>query len=113
METGFGIHHEHQEIRLFNGLKHLTLDLKVHRNAGVVGQAAGVDEPELAAVPLCAREMPVACGSCFLADNRAVLTDDAVEERRLADVWTPNQGDHRQIHAATPIASEARTSMKS
>src|SRR2546423_9432540 len=113
METGFGIHYEHQEIRLFNGLQHLTLDLDVHRNAGVVGPAAGVDEPELAAVPLCAREVPVPCGSCFLADNRAVLTDDAVEERRLADVWTPDQGDHRQIHAATPIAAEARTSMKS
>src|SRR3954464_15505447 len=113
MKAGFGVYDEHQEIGLLDRLQHLALDLHVHWDARIVGEAAGVDQPELASVPLRPREMPVSSRTCFLADDGAVLADDAVEKRGLADIGTPDQGDDRQIHAATPIASDARTSMKS
>ena len=68
----------------------------------IVGQSAGIHEPELTSVPLRAREMAVACRARFVAHDRAVFTDDAIEERRLADVRTANERDDGNVHASYP-----------
>jgi len=46
----------------------------------IVGQSARVDQPELAAVPFCARKVAVARRAWLVADDRVVLTDDSIEE---------------------------------
>ena len=113
MQPGLRVDHQHQKIGFLDRLQHLTLDLEVHRNVRIVGQPAGVDQPELTAVPFGAREMAVARGARLVADDGAVLTDDAVEQRGLADVRTPDERDYGNAHAATAVGSFSRTSMKS
>ena len=67
--------------------------------------------------PIGLREMAVARRSRFLRNDRAVVSDDAVEQRRLPDVGTTNQCDNRSVHAATSATrgspSWTNTSMKS
>jgi hypothetical protein len=91
----------------------LSLDFDVHRDAWIVGKSAGIDEPELPAVPVRASKMPVASGARFVADNRAILTDYAVEQRRLPDVWPADKSDDWKIQTATAVGSDFSTSMKS
>src|SRR5437899_2612403 len=59
--------------------------------------------------------MAVAGGARFLGDDRAVVADDTVEQRRLADVRAPDEGDDGNGHAASARGSPSceRTSMKS
>src|SRR5688500_16101315 len=57
--------------------------------------------------------MPVARGPRFVADDCAVVRDDAVEQGGFADVRPADQRDYGQVHAATPLGSCSRTSMKS
>jgi hypothetical protein len=71
---------EHEQVRFGDCLEHLPLDLDIHGHTRIVGEAAGVHEPELPAVPVGAGEMTVARRSCLVAHDRAVLTDDAVEK---------------------------------
>src|SRR5688500_4577780 len=109
MDSVFRVDYEHEKIGLLDCLHHLTLDLDVHRNPWIVGEPAGVHEPELTAVPLGAREMPVARGPGFVAYNGAVVADDAVEQSRFADVRPADKRDNGQVHAATPLGSCSRT----
>jgi hypothetical protein len=67
---------EEEQVGLADGLHDLLADLEIHRDDGVLDQAAGVDQPELAAVPLDAPEVPVARGARFLTDDRLVLADE-------------------------------------
>ena len=113
MQSGLRVDHQHQEIGFLDRLQHLPLDLEVHRHARIVGQPAGIDQPELTAVPFRAREMAVAGGARLVAHDGAVLTDDPVEERRLADVRAADECDDGKVHASTPLASDSSTSMKS
>src|SRR3954469_17251270 len=113
MKSRLGVDYEHEKIGFIDRLQHLALDLHIHRNVGIVSETSRVDQPELSAVPFGPREVPVASSAGFFADNGAVLSDDAVEERGLPNVGPPNKGDYGQIHAATPTDSDARTSMKS
>jgi hypothetical protein len=103
---------EQQQVRLVDRLAHLLPDLDVHRHALVVGEAAGVDEPERAPVPLDAAEMAVAGGPGLVAHDGRVLADEAVEERRLAHVGAADQGDDGETHAAirwrAPLRARAR-----
>ena len=60
--------------------------------------AAGVDEHERAAVPLGDELAAVAGDARALLDDRGAPADDAVHERRLADVRTADDGDARASH---------------
>ena len=113
MQSGLGVHHQHQQVGFFDRLQYLPLDLDVHRDARVVGQTTCVDQPELATIPFGAREMPVARSASLLADDGAILANDAVEQSRLADVGTSDERNDRQIHVSTTPASDSSTSMKS
>jgi hypothetical protein len=113
MQTGLRVDNQHEEIGFLNRLQHLSLDLDIHRNAGVVGQSAGIDQPELTSIPVGAREMAIPGRASLVADYRAVIADDAVEKRGLPDVGTSDECDDRKVHAGTPLSSDSRISMKS
>jgi hypothetical protein len=100
--------HEDDEIGLADGLHHLLADLDVHRHRRVFDDAAGVDEPERLAVPLGAAEVTVARGARFLADDGGVRAEDAIEERRLADVGPADEGDDGDCHVVRLPATTAR-----
>ena len=113
MQPRLGIDDQHQQIGFVNGLKNLTLDFEVHRYTRIIGQAAGVNQPELSAVPFRSGKVSVAGRAGFFADDGVVLAYNAVEQRRLANVGATDERDDREVHAATPTSSDARTSMKS
>ncbi len=76
--------------------------LALGRHLGVEGvaaghPAAGVDEPELAALPLGRDLLAVAGDAGLLLHDRLTATDDAVEEGGLADVGTPHDGHDREV----------------
>ena len=119
MHAGLGVHHREEQVGLVDRLEDLLADLRVHGAPRVLGQSAGVDEPERPAGPVGAREVAVPRRPRLVGDDRRVVSDNAVEERRLADVRTADDGDHRQSHAAAapdatlPAPSGASASMKS
>ena len=113
MQSCLRVDNEHQEIRFLDRLQNLALDLDIHWDARVVGKSAGIDQPELAAIPIGAREMAITSRASLVADNRAVIAHDAVEKRRFPDVGTPDECNDREIHAGTPLSSDSRISMKS
>ena len=59
--------------------------------------ARGVDEDDLAPAPLQRRVDRVAGRAGHLADDRPVLPEKRVEERRLADVRAADEGDRRGL----------------
>ena len=91
-----------EQVRLVRSPRHLAADLEVHRRLRIVGQSAGVDEPERAAVPLGHREMAVARRPRLLGDDGAVVPDDAIEQRGLSDVRPPDECDDWNAHAGAP-----------
>ena len=72
MHARLRVDDEQQQVGFVDRLVDLAADLDVHRHVRIVGQAAGVDEPERAAVPLGSREVAVARGARLLADDGAV-----------------------------------------
>src|SRR6266550_1931169 len=109
--------HDHQEqIGLGDCFHHLPANLQIHRHARVVSNAACVDEPEFLAVPFGHGEVAIASRSRFVADDRALIADDAVEQSRFSDVRASDDRDDRSAetaHAATASASDAKKSIKS
>src|SRR6185295_16759316 len=113
---------EENQIRFADRLTDLTADLDVHWRARIVGDAAGVDEPEMTPGPIGLREVAIARRAGFLGDDGAVVADDAIEERRLADVRPSDECDDGDCHvwatrrlgdSATRLPSScASTSMK-
>jgi hypothetical protein len=97
MHARLGVDDEQHQVGLGDRLLHLTLDRDVHRQVGVLDQAAGVHEPEGTSLPLGEREVAVTRGARLLADDGGVVPDDAVEERRLAHVGAADERDDRDI----------------
>src|SRR4051812_47878003 len=113
MQSVLRIDDEHQQVRLFNCLEDLSLDLDIHRHPRIVSQSAGINQPELTPVPIRASEVTITRGASFVAHDCAVLTNNAVEERGLADVGSTDERYHGEVHASTPLSSDESTSMKS
>ena len=67
-----------------------------------IDEAAGVDERELAAAPLRRRVEAVARRSGLVLDDRDAVADEAVEERRLPDVGSPDDRDESARHGGKP-----------
>ena len=87
-------HHDHHV-----GRRDRLLALRGHLVVEVVAAghpAAGVDEQELAALPLAVDLLAVAGDARALLDDRLAAPEDAVHQGRLADVGSPDDGDHRQ-----------------
>jgi len=117
MHAHLRVEEQHHEICFFDRLLHLLADLEIHRERGILGETAGVDEPELAARPIGLREMSVAGRSRFLGNDGAFVAHDSIEQRRLPNVGATNQCNNRSVHAATSATrgspSWTSTSMKS
>ena len=99
--AGRGVDHEHDDVRLVDREPRLDLDLLLDRVAGRDLEAARVDDDEPPAVPLGVAVEAVAGRPCpVLDDRRARVADDAVEQRGLADVGSPDEGDDRHAGRA-------------
>src|SRR5687768_6030659 len=113
MQACFCVDHHQQKVGLANCLDNLALYLDIHGYVRIVGEPAGIDQPELPPVPLCECKMAVPRRARLLAHYRAVIADDAVEQRRFPDVRPADDRYHGHVHAATACVSAERTSMKS
>ncbi len=71
--------------------------------AGAQLQAAGVHERKDAAVPFGVRVEPVAGGAGQILDDGEALADQAIEERRFADVRPAHDSD-KWFHGCTSPA---------
>ncbi len=98
MQSGDRVHDEQQHVRFLHRLQHLAANLDVHRNVRIVGETAGVHEPEGAAIPHGTAEVTVARGAGLVAHDRRVVADDAIEELRLTDVRAADDGDDGDGH---------------
>ena len=76
MHADLRVDDEQHHVGLFDGLRNLFADLDVHRNGRVLAEAAGVHEPERAAVPLGACIVTVARRAGLVAHDRGVAADD-------------------------------------
>ena len=70
--------------------------------------AAGVDQQEGAALPLGLDLLAVAGDAGLLLDDGLAAADDAVQQRRLADVGAADDGDDGQVIGASVSARPAR-----
>src|SRR5437764_15039301 len=108
VNTGNCVDDEQEQIRLLYRLPHLAPDLDVHRMLWIVRYTAGVDEPELPAAPIGAREMTIARRARLLGDDRCLSTDDAVEESRFPDVRPSEQRNDGNAGVLHAVASPSR-----
>ncbi len=87
------------------GLVHCMLNLRpdgaVHRFLRVGHQTAGVDDPEVAAVPRGVAEMPIARRSRSIRHDRFAAADKTIEQCRLADIRPPHDRYSWLAHAAS------------
>ena len=107
---GRGIHHEDDDVGLGDGQPGLLLDAGLDGVVRVELEPAGVDDHEPPVVPLpVAVEAVTGRPGAVLDDGRAPA-DDPVEERALADIGTPDDGDDREpVRAAAPRVRRRRT----
>src|SRR5262245_19978702 len=117
MQPHFRVDDEQKKVRFADCLIDLSPNLDVHRQARIVSNAAGVDEPECLPRPVGLGEVAVASRPRFLGHNRGVVPDDAVEQLGFSDVRTTNQCNDGNAHAAASATrgspSWTSTSMKS
>jgi hypothetical protein len=62
---------------------------------GIQADATRVDHGELASTPLGGPVQPISRGARLIMNDGAMLADEPVEQRRLTDVWSANEGDDR------------------
>jgi len=89
---------EQDEVRLLDRGEHLPAHALDQGLLGRGIEAAGVDHGRLPALEADATVEPVARHARSIADERLPPADQTVEERRLADVRTPDDRDDRTDH---------------
>ena len=93
------IHHEDHRVGLRHRLTRLPRHLG-HHAGGLFGfEAAGVDHDELAPAQACIAVVPVTRQAGKVGDDRIAALGDAIEQRGLAHVRPPDDGDDR-LHQA-------------
>ena len=100
------VHDEHDP----SGLLHRALGLHRHRlldAARRLDQAAGVHHDESVRSITAVAVLPVARHARHVGDQRVARARQHVEERGLADIGAPDQGDHRQ-HGVWPAPRGAQ-----
>ena len=100
------VHHEQHEIAFRDRRLDLSADGAVQGVAGRY-EASRVHQPKAAAIPLRRREVAVAGHAGARVHDRFAPADDAVEQRGLADVGAPDDGDGGSAHAVTPWPASA------
>ena len=88
-DAGGRIDHEEDYISLFDGDMHLLIDLLFEDIIGIDHPAAGVDDRELAALPVDLAILAVACGAGSVIDDGAACLRQTVEEGRLPYIGSP------------------------
>ena len=102
---------EHDDTSLCNGAQALLAHAALKLRFAFDLEAAGVDHGELPPGPFRVREQPVAGHPGLVVHERLAASDDAVEERRLADVRPADDGDRRERCAGlahSPSSSRIR-----
>ena len=85
-DAGARVDDEEHEVRLCDGRARLLGDLAVERSLALEVDAAGVDDPEVDAVPVREQLLAVAGDSRGLVDDGCAALGQAIDQRRLADV---------------------------
>ena len=101
-----GVHHEQHRVGLAHGPLRLGADLGVELVAAGA-PAAGVEQREALSLPLGVHRLAVAGDAGVLLHDRLPATEDAVHQRRLADVGTADHGHHR-VHGDCSASLSAR-----
>ncbi|MCY1523224.1 hypothetical protein D9M68_581120 [compost metagenome] len=96
-EAFAGIDHEDHDVGLGHGLPRLLGHFLVDAAAGIGLEAAGVDHDELVLAQAAVAVVAVAREAGEVGDDGVARLGQAVEERRLADVGTADQG-HDRLH---------------
>ena len=91
-----GVHHEEHSVGGGDGQFGLLGDLGGHADR-IRRPAAGVDHHEVAAVPFGVVGDPVTGHAGEVLDDGLAASDDAVDQHRLANVGTPDDGQHRLV----------------
>ena len=92
-QAGAGVEDERDRVGVGDRLARLRLDLARERVDGLEVDAAGVDQLEAHAVPLALERLAVAGDARLLVDDGLAPADQAVDQRRLADVRKADDGD--------------------
>ena len=74
--------------------------------------AAGVDDAERDAEPFRLEDLAIAGHPRTVLDDRRLLADDAVEQRRLADVRPAHDGDEREVAQRPPSLPQPSASRR-
>ena len=96
------VHHKDHDVGLVDGGLRLFAYGRLHRALRIV-ESAGVDERELAAAPLDRRVDAIACRPGLVLDDRDPIADQTIEEGRLSDIRTADDGDETAGHGAKPM----------
>jgi hypothetical protein len=91
---------EHDHVRLVDRGFSLSPDAGLDL-AGTIVETAGVDQRELTPAPFDGGVDTVARSSRLLLDDRHALSDEAIEQRRLADIGASDNGDEASAHPHT------------
>src|SRR5581483_11204128 len=92
-QFGANVDHENNRLRFVQGDLSLAIDLRRNERDVIGNDAAGVDDAEVASAPLGFAVEAVAGDAGLIADDGAAASNDAVEERGLADVGASDDGD--------------------
>src|SRR6185295_8839579 len=98
--AGAAVDHEDDGVGLGYGLLGLARHLDEDALLGARLEAASVDGDEGAAALAAFAVVPVARDAGDVVHDRVAAAGEPVEERGLADVRAPDQGDHR-LHSAS------------
>ncbi len=104
-QAGPGVHHQDDDVSLVYGASCLLSRVAGNfrqRGSGrllLVLQSGGVDDGEFNAGPLGGPVDAVPSRSWLVLHDRLTLADEAVEQGRLADVRSANDGYNRSGHA--------------
>ena len=105
--AGRRVDDEQDDVGLGDGEPGLLLDARLDRVVGVELEAAGVDDDEAPAVPLGVAVQPVAGRPRAVLDDRRALAEEPVEQRALADVRSPDDGDDRDLASSSARHGQA------
>src|SRR2546428_459789 len=109
VSTAPRVDHEQDEVRLVDGSEYRAADALDQGLLGRRIEATGVDHRGLPALEADAPVKPVPRHAGRVADERLTPADQTVEEGRLADVRTTDDGDDRADHFFLPRRPATRT----
>ena len=95
-QASLRVDHEQDHISLGHGHPRLVLHAGFDMRSRLELEATGVNKSELAPVPVPGCVDPIASRARDVLHDRDPLTGKAVEEGRLTDVGTANDGDDRE-----------------